>query len=193
MLSKHPTPCYQCTLQLVERFIANFMFWALIGIYIVVHFLLYTIYFRRKEYFGTEQGIFLFHLVPLVCLVAIAFVAFLRNPSNDSFALIVGAGAAHGIYSLSFIELWLLSEGGYSLRILSELVRRGASTTSELQQQFVDVSARKKQGRLESLVALKLIEHDQDRFGLSKRGMVLVKAMVLVVILAGYQSPGWRK
>ena len=49
--------------------------------------------------------------------------------------MIVGAAAAHGIYSLSFLECWALSEGGYSLRVLDEIVRRGTVPLVDLEEQ----------------------------------------------------------
>ena len=168
------------------------MTWSVVGGYIAAHFLLYVCVFRHRALFRTERGIFLFHVVPMAGLVALAFGAFLWNPGLDGFALVVGAGAAHGIYSLSFLECWLLSEGGYSLRILSELVRRGAATPMDLEQQFVDMSARKKIGRLESLLHLGLVQTDGDRFRLTRQGMALANAMTLVASLAGFERRAER-
>src|SRR3990170_2064168 len=147
------------------------MTWSVVGGYIAAHFLLYVCVFRHRAFFRTERGIFLFHAVPMVGLVALAFGAFLWNPGLDGFALVVGAGAAHGIYSLSFLECWLLSEGGYSLRILS---------------------ARKKIGRLESLLRLGLVQTDGDRFRLTRQGMALANAMTLVASLAGFERHAER-
>lgn len=168
------------------------MLWTFIGGYIVVHFVLYVFVFRHRPFFWTERGIFLFHFVPLVSLVALAFGAFLWSPSPDSFALAVGAGAAHGIYSVSFLECWLLSEGGYSLRILGELVRRGTATPAELEQQFVDVSARKKTGRYESLLDLGFVKADGDRFHLTRQGRALADAMTLIAGLASVRRRAKR-
>jgi len=162
----------------------------LIGGYILAHFLLYIFIFRHRPFFWSERGIFLFHFTPALMLVTLAFGAFFWRPSFNSFALFVGASAACGIYSLSFLECWLLSEGGYSLRILSELVRRGTATPEELELQFFDMSAQKKVGRLESLLDLNLLQTDGNCFRLSPRGRVLAKVMSLIAGVAGFRVPG---
>lgn len=161
--------------------------WVFIGGYIAIHFVLYLLIFRHLALFSTERGIFLLHVVSLGGIVALSFGIFLWSPSVDYVALVVAAAAAHGVYSLSFLECWLLSEGGYSLRLLSELVRRGAASLSELEQQFVDLSARKKADRLQSLLDVGLVRVDGDRFRLTRPGWALANAMALIANLAGFE------
>lgn len=163
--------------------------WILIGGYILAHFLLYLFVFRHRPFFWSERGIFLFHFVPALILATLMFGAFVWRPSSNSFALFVGASAACGIYSLSFLECWVLSEGGYSLRILSELVRRETVTSAELEVQFVDMSARKKIGRLDWLLGLGLVKTDADRFRVSARGGAVATVMSLIARLVGFRVP----
>ncbi len=164
------------------------MTWIIIGSYIAVHFLLYTLIFRHRAFFWSEWGILLFLLVPAAILVILAFASFLWQPSFESLALFVSAFAACGIYTLSFLECWLLSEGGYSLRILSELVRSGTATPAELEMQFIDMSARKKINRLESLLGMGMVKKDSDRFQLTRQGNAVAGVLTLIAAIAGFRA-----
>jgi hypothetical protein len=103
--------------------------------------------------------------------------------------LIVGAAAAHGIYSLSFLESWALSEGGYSLRALSEIVRRGSVTAAELEQHFVELSARKKLVRMGTLLNLRFVRAEGDHFVLTGVGRAIAKVLTLIARVANFQAP----
>ena len=161
--------------------------WTLIGGYILAHFALYVCVLRYRVFFWTERGVFLLHFVSAAIILALTFAAFLWAPTLDSVALVFGAGAAHGIYSLTFLECWLLSEGGYSLRVLSELVKRNTATPAELEEKFVEMSARKKIGRLESMVRLGLVQEDGGRLRLTRSGRNLSNAMTLIAKIAGFR------
>lgn len=163
--------------------------WILICGYFLSHFLLYVFVFRHRSFFWSERGIFMFHFVPALVLVTLVLAALLWQPSPKGFVLFVGASAACGIYSLSFLECWVLSEGGYSLRILSELVRRGTATQAEMELQFIEMSARKKIGRLNSLLALGLAKADTDRFRVTLQGGAVATAMSLIARLSGFRAP----
>lgn len=163
--------------------------WILVASYIIVHFLLYACILRHRPFFWRERGILLFYLVPAAILVTLVFGAFLWQPSFDRFATSVGAFAVCGIYTLSFMEFWLLSDGGYSLRILCELARMSTATPKELELHFIDLSARKKLGRLESLIGLGLAERDDDRYQLSRKGSALASVMALIAVTAGFRAP----
>jgi hypothetical protein len=165
------------------------MYWIVVGAYIVTHFLLYVVVFRRVRYFGTERGIFLFHLVPAATLTLSLTVWCGWPPTQDGLALIVGAAAAHGIYSLSFLESWALSEGGYSLRALTEIVRRGSVTASELERHFVELSAQKKMVRMGTLLNLQLVRAEGDRFELTFIGRLVANILALIAKLARFRAP----
>jgi len=160
------------------------MVWVFFSLYLLLHFSAYALVLRHRPFFRTERGIFMFHLLSAIGLVALAAVAFLANQTEASFALVIAVAAAHGIYSLIFLECWALSEGGYSLRILSELVRRGSATPLELEERFVELSERKKEGRLKALVGLGLVRLDGEQYGLTGLGTPLANAMSLIATIA---------
>lgn len=160
----------------------------MVGGYLVAHFLLYVFVFRHRRFFWTENGVFMFHVFPALGLVGVMSVVFLWSPTVDRFALLIGAGAAHGIYSLSFLEVWVLSEGGYSLRVLNELVKRGTAKPDDLERQFLNVSARKKMGRLDSLIGLGLVAAEGEHLKLTGKGRIAAGIMALIAASAGLRT-----
>jgi hypothetical protein len=166
------------------------MTWILIGIYIATHFLLYVLIFRHLQRFRTERGIFSLHFLSASILLFSMVAHFLLLPTYNRFALILGAAAAHGIYSLSFLECWALSEGGYSLRVLSEIVRRGTVPVSDLERHFVELSAQKKKDRASSLMTLGLICVQDERYTLTTKGKMIACTIAAVATLADFRVRG---
>jgi len=164
------------------------MVWLAMGIYLSIHFFVYVIFFRHQPLFRTEKGILLFQVVPIIAVLLIATAAFLILPSNESFALIFGLGALHALYSLSFLEVWVLSEGGYSLRILAEIVRLDTVTAAEIEEQFIPMSARKKGGRLETLITLGLVKPSGAMFVPTFKGLVLSRVAAFLASLSRSKS-----
>jgi hypothetical protein len=148
----------------------GFGIWIALSMYLLVHLLAYVFFFRYMRALHTERGILLYHLISAAIVVIVTTASFLVAPTLEQFALIVGVVAAHGIYSLSFLEVWVLSEGGYSLRVLAEIVRINGTTPASLEQHFAALSVRKKAGRLNSLTGLGLVERNGSFFRLTVKG-----------------------
>ena len=99
------------------------MMQALAG-YVFFHFLSYAVWFRHWRAFGSEKTIFLYHAVSFAGAVSSVLAAsWFLCPPGGGWRWVTGAAGLHGIYSLSFLELWALSDGGYSLRILDQIER----------------------------------------------------------------------
>lgn len=111
-------------------------------------------------------------------------------PSGERFAIVIAACAAHGIYSLSFLEIWALSEGGYSLRVLHEVVQRQQSTLPELEAHFSVLSSDKKEGRLDSLLKLHLLKKDGSNYSLTTSGKTVAKFIETIGHLAQLEKTG---
>lgn len=166
------------------------MIWLLTVCYLCVHFLLFVLVFRHQPRFQTEGGVFLLHVLSAAVAVTILLVRFALGPSEEKFALALAAGAAHGIYSLSFLEIWALSDGGYSLRVLHEVVLRGKSTLPELEAHFTAMSSGKKEGRLDSLLDLGLVQKEGNDYSLTSRGKVVAKCIAIFGLLAQLKKTG---
>jgi hypothetical protein len=80
--------------------------------------------------------------------------------------------AAHGIYSTSFLELWSLAEGGYSLSILRLLKgAREAGRTVDLATLHA-IGAQKKGNRVQGLLKLHLVRQEGSLFVATPFGRV---------------------
>ena len=91
--------------------------------YILLHAGLYFAVLRRIPACVTERGVFLYHFASAVCFSVAALTLWLFVPaSGASFPFVVGVVMLHGIYSLSFLEIWSLTEGSYSLQIMRAVV-----------------------------------------------------------------------
>lgn len=91
--------------------------------YLAAHFGIYAVMLRARAPFRTERGIFLYHAVSYGMLgLSVLLAGALRRDPASLPALVFAAGL-HGVYSLSFLELWSLSQGSYSLQILEVLDR----------------------------------------------------------------------
>lgn len=120
--------------------------------YLSLHFLAYAILLRNQPFFFGEKNIFLYHFVSLILVLVISVIFGALDRGFLKWAL--GGVALHGIYSLSFLELWALSDGGYSLRILDRIDHAGASADFD---SLRVLGASKKKYRLDSLKRLNLI------------------------------------
>ena len=137
--------------------------------YIGVNFALYVALRRSFARLRDERGIFLYQVVSTAGLVAAGVAVVMMDP-RVKVAGLIGATALHGIYSLSFLELWSLTEGSYSLSILEhveQMTRQGrAVDVSRLE----GVGGSKKEQRLGSLRRLGLVQYTGDQVALTRRG-----------------------
>jgi hypothetical protein len=83
------------------------------AVYLIAHLAAYVAWLRRLALLRTEKGIFLYHFVSAVITGLAAIAAAFIDPAGFGFAGFVIVLSAHGIYSLSFLELWSLAQGGY--------------------------------------------------------------------------------
>ncbi len=164
------------------------IFWC-VAIYLVLHGCLYFV-LRSAPLFRTERGIFVFELSSFVFLAGAAFAYGLTSGFSDAITNSVLAAAAHGIYSLSFLELWSLSEGSYSFMVLSEVQSKSRATAGTLIDELSRVGDRKKINRLDSLFRLRLLERDGDRLRLSSRGRIVARGLSLVRWVANLRYTG---
>jgi hypothetical protein len=139
------------------------------GVYLAAHFALYAAFLRHLRLTASERGIFLYHFVPAVSwvLVLATLAAWVPGIGIAHVALVAGL---HGVYSLTFLELWALADGGYSLAILESLVPGNeaglGSTLSELEQ----LGSAKQEVRLSDLLQMGLIERNADEYRLTPAG-----------------------
>jgi hypothetical protein len=136
------------------------MHWLLQAGFIIAHLLAYIAVFRYWRAFTAERTIVIYHGLAFTAVFVVVFVAFARGAIG--FAASCGLLAVQYLYSLSFLELWTLAEGSYSLQILLRVSRQPSISREEIIATYEAIGADKKRNRLDDLHSLKLIEKSPD-------------------------------
>jgi hypothetical protein len=154
------------------------------------HFVLYWAILRDDPRLSTERGILLYHLISaiLVTSIGLGILTFGTGGSLVGAALLA-AVAFHGIYSLTFLELWTLSQISYSRDVLS-LASRENVTRARAVATLSTVGDRKKADRLRSLLRLGLARRTGDAWTLSRRGLAAALILRLLLWLPDSRSHG---
>tara|TARA_B100000768_G_scaffold175495_1_gene186992 strand:- start:491 stop:1054 length:564 start_codon:yes stop_codon:yes gene_type:complete len=129
---------------------------------------------RIQGRFTTERGILQMHVSSFVCFAAGLFFYFYFEPSEERAAEAVGALAAHVILSISFLEVWSLTEGGYSLQII-QAIHKQALERKVLIDKFTNLGNQKREDRLSSLKQMGLICENGDLIELTPRGRIVAQ------------------
>jgi hypothetical protein len=125
--------------------------------YVACHLGLYTVVLRQTRAVRTERGIFAYHLASYGLLLALLVTAGFTGIAPAAGPAVLFAAGLHGVYSLSFLEAWSLSQGSYSLRILDWIDRAGGAADSATLAQLQTVGSSKHQDRAGDLLRLGLL------------------------------------
>jgi len=153
------------------------------GLYLVAHFALYALWLRHVAFVSTEKGIFLYHFVPAASWVLVLGTLWLTGPAVSLAEVILVAGL-HGIYSLTFLELWALADGGYSLAILERLESRGEADEPSILAELEGLGGEKRAARLADLLRMGLVEEHDGRYGLTPPGRVAAAFIAVIARLS---------
>jgi hypothetical protein len=153
------------------------------AIYFAVHLLLYVVVLRRLPAFRQERTIFAYHALSALAVTVVAVVGLFTSGAGPDFEWAVAVIAFHGIYSTTFLELWSLSEGGYSLQILEHIERaerRGERADIEA---LRAIGAAKLANRLSGLTGAGLVRDDGGRLSLTGFGRLVGTVFALLAWL----------
>jgi len=145
---------------------------------LAMFFILHTAILKR--YLASERRILLFHIGLFIflpfCSIAIKSQLGGQIISLDFF-LIYGISA---IYSLSFLELWSLTEGSYSLQILNAL--QAGINVRDLGS---SIGHQKQVNRLKGMTGLGLIQEHNNVFEVSRIGWLIALMTSFLAWTAG--------
>ena len=144
-------------------------------IYLFAHFILYVLILRHLALFKAEKVIFLFHFISAAMFVLASLVVLQMRPTEEAFSVVCALVAAHGIYSISFLELWSLAQGSYSLSILGRRHSGKAMTRSQLIESLSEIGDLKKVDRLAGLRGSHLVHLDAGYWKLNSSGAALAR------------------
>jgi hypothetical protein len=89
--------------------------------------------------------------------------------------------SAHGIYSLSFLELWSLTQGSYSLSILEKALVEPLTAQHESDiQELIEIGISKQQDRIIALQNLGLVKGYNNDFRLTSKGRKLASILSMI-------------
>jgi hypothetical protein len=159
-------------------------------VWLACHFLIYVAILRNKARFQTERGIFLYHLISATFFVAAALVILLVRRDGQAFSVASALIAAHGIYSISFLELWSLAQGSYSLSIMGQGRSDRIPSRAELINFFSRIGIAKKADRLSALEGSQLVRLDGNHWRLNGSGAIVASMLRSLLWLANIKERG---
>jgi hypothetical protein len=145
---------------------------------------------RDRPVFQSERGIFLYHFVSATLLTLVAVAAAIIHFSDAALAIAAGLSAIHYIYSISFLELWSLAEGSYSMSILTGIASQGTLSRNALIEAFARIGDAKKGDRLSVLSKLSLARRNGNHWRLSARGRLVAVLVNALIWLAAIEKRG---
>jgi hypothetical protein len=165
------------------------MHWFILAGFIAGHLLLYLTVLRHVPAFARERTIVLYHGAAFAFVLAAVVAALARGTTG--FAASCGLLALYFIYCISFLELWTLSEGSYSLQILVRIQQQPSIAREELLAACQAIGVGKKHDRLDDLLTLKLIAKTGDgRLELSPAGSLLVGSLRAIMRFTTIRDAG---
>lgn len=158
------------------------------AVYLAIHLLLYAVVLRRLPAFRRERTIFAYHALSAAGVTVLALLSLFASSGGPDFEWAIAVIALHGIYSTTFLELWSLSEGGYSLQIMEHFQRaeqRGEVANVEA---LRAIGAAKLGNRLEGLSGAGLVRREGDSISLTGRGRLVGSFFALLAWLTHTQD-----
>lgn len=152
-------------------------------LYVIAHAALYLGWLRWTHTLGTENGIFLYHVLPFGFGLVACIGLVVLMPEHMTPAHVVLLMALHTIYSLSFLELWALTDGGFSFTIL-EIYDAKVADQDTIRLELIALGTTKQQSRLAALVGSGLIERSGDGYRLTPAGRWSSRLFALICGLA---------
>ena len=158
------------------------------ALYIAAHLILYFAVLRHLPAFRAERTIFLYHALSAIGVSLVA-VATLFVPGSDvDLVWVIGVIALHGVYSTTFLEVWSLAEGGYSLQILEHLERAERLGQAPDAEALRAIGVAKQGNRLDGLASIGLVRQEAGRVSVTGPGRAVAACFALLAWLTNVQD-----
>jgi membrane-associated HD superfamily phosphohydrolase len=151
-----------------------------------VHILLYFFFLRKKV--RTEVNILGYHIL-LSLFLAVITILFLKS-QYASYSAIILTVSIYGIYSLSFLELWTLSQISYSREILVKAKNGIISENNDYFVQLQNLGDQKRVARLNSLKSKRIIFIKNNTWHLTKLGQFIANILNIILWLPNIKNRG---
>jgi hypothetical protein len=158
---------------------------------LVAHAVLYFAVLRDWPGLASEKAIFLYHMISAIALAGGLGIWALAVGGSEVWTWFACAVMLHGIYSLSFLELWALADDSYSLAIMEIIDRGGRASDPALMQRLEAIGMGKQASRLDALRANGLVREIGDgSFTLTRVGRAAVVFGRALLFLANVNKFG---
>lgn len=147
-------------------------------LYCFLHFIFFIAWLgsgRRSEF-----SVLIFHIFSFLLLSFSVFMIY--HSEDDHFIFISGIIALHGIYSLSVLELYSLSQGSYAISILKSL-KNNPQEKFKIIKDFHKLGEQKRIFRIEGLRKY-FIMMENGKLKLTALGFFASRAIILLRFLA---------
>ena len=134
-----------------------------------------------KALMRTERAVLVTHILLFAALPPVASWL-LPNAGESYFSVLVTFYGIHACFSLCWLEIWSLSQGGFSLQILEQIDRRDDVDLTAFATQ---IGQEKLNGRLDGLVAIGLVRRTASQYSLSPLGRLVAIGTTAVANVAG--------
>jgi hypothetical protein len=134
------------------------MYWYFLT-FIIFHFILYLYIFRNFKIFRHEQVIFIYHLV--FFLISLTVMIFAYHNRALTILTFFGLLSLLLIYNMTFLDIWSLAQGSYSLQILSIVSLHPGISTTDIISKTKYIGVEKKDSRLQHLINMRLAKINQ--------------------------------
>lgn len=155
---------------------------------LTAHFVTYVGWFRHSRFAASERAVFLFHFLSACAIAAVSAGSVFAFRSSDVFAAACAAIFAHGIYSLTFLELWTLAQISYSREVL--LRAREGQLDEKTIAELAAVGEAKRTLRLAALSRGGLVRHECGQWTLTRPGRIGALFLKIILWLTAVRSAG---
>jgi hypothetical protein len=171
---------------------ASAFLWLALGAgWCLAHLLVYVLILRDRPAFYGEPQIFRYHLGSACTYSILALIPVLVfHASSRAVAVAGGLIALHGIYSISFLELWSLAQGSYSISVLHGVHQRPGVEQALIVERFAALGESKKADRLTALLGFGLIFREGENCRLTAKGRRLALVFRLLRWLPNLKNTG---
>jgi hypothetical protein len=154
-------------------------------LYLTGHLVAFRLLRGSCHWLRTERGIFLYHALGALLLVAYQLMrAGAAGWPAEAAPTLITTISLHGIYSVTFLELWSLAQGGYSLAILKTYEAPAIGSRADQIWTLEAMGDQKREARLRGLLAAGMIGRQADTLYLSPSGRLAALPMRMVQLLA---------
>lgn len=164
------------------------MYWLLL-IFISFHFFSYIIFFRHLLSFRQEQVILLFHVV-FFLMISIGLMIIWRINLYGTFTFL-GLISLMLIYHMTFLGIWSLIQGSYSMQILLLVALHKTISEIDIIAKTQHIGMAKKQSRLRHLLVMRLAQQiELNKLNLTRIGKFVNYFFRNIKLLAHIKNAG---